>query len=162
MLSKHITFSASCLAVTTHRGSRLQFSPKGLSATQKVFFVVLKHRVPRRNFKQERIQEWLARLWKGSIRILQEGFFFFFLKSVLNKWESRQRRRSLPVTLNEVLRIILAGDSALRLNVVRYLKANCTVYSHLHSVHNLLLWSDVQASSFKGFVTTQVLCCNRI
>ena len=89
-------------------------SPKGLSATQKVFFVVLKHRVPRRNFKQERIQERLARLWKGSIRILQEGFFFLFLKSVLNKWESRQRRRSLPVTLNEVLRIILAGDSALR------------------------------------------------
>ena len=59
---------------------------------------------------------------------------FFFLTSVLNKRESRQRRRSLPVILNEVLRIILAGDSALRLNVVRYLNANCTVYSHLHSV----------------------------
>ena len=46
MLSKHITFSAAGLVVTTRRGSRLQFSPKGLSATQKVFFVVLKHRVP--------------------------------------------------------------------------------------------------------------------
>ena len=32
------------------------------------------------------------------------------------------------------MRIILAGYSSLRLNVVRYAKANCIVYGLLHSV----------------------------
>ena len=65
-----------------HPSSLPQFSPKGLSLTQKVFFVVLKHLLKRRvrwrtfGTGKNTVMIGSSLGIEGSIRILQEGNFF--------------------------------------------------------------------------------------